>query len=257
MKKTGPPVAGWARSQTRYFRLDPLEDQMESYRSNPRGRTAHGSGQDVARVKKRRPPASLPPSRQPRRTKVSKQTGRRKESNSDPLRFLNARRAQRRSDENAARVSTNGTPMFLKVPARIQARSELSDGAKILHAYFLNVDSKDKKGNVAPYQNTLAEALHVDVRTIRRYIQELENAFLLSDEERGMKQSSVYYLHDSWTVTWADENLTMPWKVQIPDRSKVSPKPADRGRFRPNGGDRSAGVEDTHVRSNGTNPTSP
>lgn len=240
--KKGQPAFGRRASTVEPSGSSPREYPIERSRSpRPKHRPATGET--------RRARNSAPGSiglRKPTAPKGSSE----EQSKADPWAMLHARRAQIRREANTARVDESGSPLFHRLPNRIQARAELSDGAKILFAYLLNVDSKDRKANVAPYQATLAEALHVDVRTIRRYLQELEEAFLLTVEKRGKGLSSVYHLHDPWTVKSTDD-LIMPWKVQIRDRSQMSPMTGDRGRFCPTCPDISARVEDRYVRRNG------
>jgi hypothetical protein len=160
-----------------------------------------------------------------------------------------------RSEQNAARVYADG-PNFLRLLDRIQARADLSSGAKILYADLKNIDAKEKKGRVAPYQKTLAERHHVSQRQIRRYVEELESGFLVTDEKRGKGRSSVYFLHDSWDVEGSDD-LLQPWRVTVLDRSDVSRTKDVKGHLRPTSKDKSAPLADRSVLSDGTKAAHP
>jgi hypothetical protein len=144
------------------------------------------------------------------------------------------------------------SPLFLRVPDHILARPELSANAKLLLAYLNNVDRKEGKRNVAPYQATLAEFLHVSPRQVRRYLEDCEETFLVTVEKRGQARSSKLYLHDSWTlnIEWKDD-LILPWQAKSVDWSNPSPDSRARGQFRPKGRDRSVHAQDASVRLNG------
>lgn len=159
---------------------------------------------------------------------------------------IGSRRESERENIMPARSSPDGQPYFYKVPQRVLARGDLSAGAVLLWSYLLNVESKEKKGKVAPYQATPAEALHVHRRTIRRYVTELTAAFLLSSEKRGRSQSSVYSLHDSWNYLGADD-LVIPWSIHESHRTDSSAYGFARGQFRPKASGKAADAVDISV----------
>ena len=144
---------------------------------------------------------------------------------------LSSNRAEIRSAEGASRVYA-GFPRFIKYSDRVNARGDLSAGAKILYADLQNINQKENKGNVCPYQKTLAERHQLSSRQIRRLIDELEISWLLTDEKRGLGRSSKYHLHDSWNEVWAD-NLVLDWRTQTLERSHPSAALEGAGRIRP------------------------
>jgi hypothetical protein len=195
------------------------------------------------------------PVRVPRRasSKIDPSTG---NDRASPPEGLRAARRTSRSEQNSGYSARGGEPTFDKLSHRLRARADVSAGAKLLYADLQNIDAREKKGNVAPYQRTLADTHNVSVRQIRRYVEELEEGWLLTDEKRGSGKSSVYYLHDSWDVEWADD-LLLPWQVKKLDGTNTSPANPTRGHFRPIGPDRSARLEDRSVLHDRTDGSSP
>ena len=147
-------------------------------------------------------------------------------------------RKSRRKQQVPKWYSPSGRRLYIEVPDQLLARPDLSAGAKLLFADLLNINKASKQSYIAPYQKTLAEAHQVTTRTVRRYMEELEDGWLLERVKRGRRWSSEYHLLDSWDWPLADNNLYMPWAIEQPDGTDLSPVTDDRGRFRPGSSDR-------------------
>jgi len=192
---------------------------MGVYRKDPRARPTNASSQQAAGAKKRgRPQVDQAPSRQV--TVQSPKNGRRKPRD-DPLALLQAQRAQRRLDENPARVDKRGKPSFIPLRRQFAVRRDLAPGAKICLSYLLNTQSAREKGIAYPYHETVARALGIGKKQIQRYLKELEDHLLLTRKKRGFGKSSIYYLHDSWSVEGSDD-LIQPWHLILANGTKVS-----------------------------------
>jgi len=169
----------------------------------------------------------------------------------EPPSTIESKRTARREAEVRAWHDRRGKKLlWLSVPDRLLALPGLPLAAKVFFAFLLNVNQRERKGNVAPYQKTLAEFLQVSDRQIRRYATECEEHFLLTVEKRGRAQSSVYYLHPSWDLEEAD-HLILPWKTRVLARTARSRQSRDGGRIRPKAEDISVSRQDENVRRNG------
>lgn len=86
--------------------------------------------------------------------------------------------------------------MFLgsMIPNWLQCRREVSQGAKLAYARLAQYAGED--GECFPKQRTLAAELGVSERTVREYLHELVEFALIESEQRGLKQSNLYFFLD-------------------------------------------------------------
>ena len=82
---------------------------------------------------------------------------------------------------------------FTMVPNFILTNADLSVGAKLAYAMLLKYAWADNA--VYPGQETLAVDMGAGERSVRRYLDELEDAKLLEVVQRGLGKTNLYRLH--------------------------------------------------------------
>ena len=82
---------------------------------------------------------------------------------------------------------------FTQVPNFILTKPELSVGAKLGYAMLLKYAWGDDA--CFPGQVKLAQDMGAGERSVRRYLDELEEACLLEIEQRGLGKTNYYRLH--------------------------------------------------------------
>ena len=82
---------------------------------------------------------------------------------------------------------------FTQVPNFILTKPELSVGAKLGYAMLLKYAWGDDA--CFPGQVKLAQDMGAGERSVRRYLDELEEAGLLEIEQRGLGKTNYYRLH--------------------------------------------------------------
>lgn len=82
---------------------------------------------------------------------------------------------------------------FTQVPNYILTKPELSVGAKLAYAMLLKYAWTDNA--CYPGQAKLAEDMGSGERSVRRYLDELEEAGLLKIVQRGLGKTNLYQLH--------------------------------------------------------------
>ena len=89
--------------------------------------------------------------------------------------------------------------------------SEVSDGAKILYAYLLRLLSASEKNGHAfvwPSADKIGKDLHVDARTAKRRLYELERNGLVRIERRTGLTSKIFLTRDKNVTSTRDKNDT-------------------------------------------------
>lgn len=71
------------------------------------------------------------------------------------------------------------------VPAWLEERREISAGAKLLYARLARYAGQ--RGVAYPHQATVARAMGISVRTLRRHVAELRDARLITVRQRGTR----------------------------------------------------------------------
>ena len=89
--------------------------------------------------------------------------------------------------ENATRYG------FTQVPNFILTNDSLSVGAKLAYAMLLKYAWADD--NCFPGQAKLAKDMGAGERSVRRYIDELQDAGFLEVKQRGLGKTNLYRLH--------------------------------------------------------------
>src|SRR4051794_13011041 len=82
---------------------------------------------------------------------------------------------------------------FTQVPNVILTKKELSVGAKLAYAMLLKYAWGDEA--CFPGQTKLAEDMGSGERSVRRYLDELEQVRLLEIVQRGLGKTNLYRLH--------------------------------------------------------------
>ena len=85
---------------------------------------------------------------------------------------------------------------------------QLSDGAKV--TYMLLLDYARQDAACWPGQGTLGSARGLKERAIRNHLTELEERGLITIEQRGLRQTNVYWI----------ESVERVYSIAIPDRQK-------------------------------------
>ncbi len=81
---------------------------------------------------------------------------------------------------------------FTQIPNAILRREDLSPGAKLTYMGLLSYAWQ--KGSCFPGQEKLAEDLGISRRSVVTYLQQLQQAKLLSIKRRGLGQTNIYFL---------------------------------------------------------------
>lgn len=113
---------------------------------------------------------------------------------------------------------------FFRIPESLYFDRELSDKAKLMFAYLIQLaDVSEMNGHdhIFPKEKTLAEKLGVNVRTITRNLQALEQAGYLKIDRAPGKISKIYLTPD--TNVGTDKNVgTTPDKNVVTPPTKMS-----------------------------------
>lgn len=91
---------------------------------------------------------------------------------------------------------------FTVIPNPLLRRQGISPGAKLTYLMLLSYAWQDAA--CFPGQETLARDLCAGVRSVRRYIQELEDAGLVTIKQRGLGLTNLYILHRLSPANMAD-----------------------------------------------------
>jgi hypothetical protein len=105
------------------------------------------------------------------------------------------------------------------IPDPLLRSGLVSGGAKLAYGQLARYAGKD--GRCFPKQSTLAAALAVSERQVRRYLRELEAAQLLRTTQRGLNEPNSYEF--LWHAMFDDAASVIAHKPQIPqDRTRMS-----------------------------------
>ena len=114
---------------------------------------------------------------------------------------------------------------FAPIPNWLLCRREVSDGAKLTFGRLLQYFGS--KSECWPHQQTLADELGTNTRSIRRHLKELETHGLVQGVRQGFTQGNTYQLlRHEWQIETADP-------VQSPATERpadLSGPPAESGR---------------------------
>lgn len=159
-------------------------------------------------------------------------------------------RALRRNAAKAWLSDDHRTRLFFKVTDLLLARTDLSPRDVLIYSDLRNIDFKGVRGFARVGQKTLAASHHVGEHEIGNRTKKLEEALLLTRDKQGNGRVTVYYLHDSWGVHWAND-LNLPWQVVPMDTTDASGPTRSAGPKCQHGADGSVDRPDESVRSNG------
>jgi DNA-binding transcriptional MocR family regulator len=106
---------------------------------------------------------------------------------------------------------------FTIIPNYVLSNPKLSFGARL--TYTLLLSYAWQQGSCFPGQETLANDLQSDPRSIRRYLGELKAQGLIKVKQRGLRRTNVYVLTDFSPPIEPDRTA-----VSAPDRTVVSYK---------------------------------
>jgi hypothetical protein len=104
---------------------------------------------------------------------------------------------------------------FTLIPNYVLRNPNLSFGARLTYTLLLSYAWQE--GSCFPGQVRLAEHLHSDPRSVRRYLAELKGQGLIAVRRRGLGRTNVYVLTDTTSYSEADRTLT-----STPERTLVS-----------------------------------
>ena len=104
---------------------------------------------------------------------------------------------------------------FTLIPNYVLRNPKLSFGARLTYTLLLSYAWQE--GSCFPGQVRLAEHLHTDPRSVRRYLAELKSQGLIAVRRRGLGRTNVYVLTDSTSHSEADRTTT-----STPERTLVS-----------------------------------
>lgn len=105
------------------------------------------------------------------------------------------------------------------IPEWLERMKGITPGAKICYARLCRYAGKN--GMAYPKNDTLAEAIGVSDRQIRRYITELEESKLIETKQRGFGKPNLYYFleHDFMDATMSEQERT---DTSEPERTETS-----------------------------------
>ena len=117
------------------------------------------------------------------------------------------------------------------VPNWLEARKEISPGAKLVYARLARFAGKDEKCN--PKIGTIAESLGTNKRQIIRFIDELRKSNLIERKRNGLNRSNDYFfLETEWMnldIEQSDNlslqegtNLSLPYNMNKENHLKES-----------------------------------
>ena len=112
---------------------------------------------------------------------------------------------------------------FTVIPNPLLRRQGISPGAKLTYLMLLSYAWQDDA--CFPGQETLAHDLCAGVRSVRRYLQELEDAGLVTIKQRGLGLTNLYILHRLSPANLADPagaSPSSPANLADQDRPQAS-----------------------------------
>ncbi|MGQ9498744.1 MAG: helix-turn-helix domain-containing protein [Desulfotomaculales bacterium] len=116
---------------------------------------------------------------------------------------------------------------FTAIPNAVLWAPGLSLSAKALYAILLGFAWADEE--CFPGQDKLAAAADADIKTVRKYLNELRDYGLISWVRRGLNRPNIYYIHDLATVERLKPLILLDREgVPYPDRETV-PHPDREG----------------------------
>lgn len=132
---------------------------------------------------------------------------------------------------------------YTQIPNTILQHPDVSPGAKLTYSILLMYARK--KGSCFPGQETMATDMGAGVRSVIRYLQELEKAKLIRIKRNGLNRPNTYYLSkwvDAGYAKLADQEVPKSDVLEVPNRHA-------KNTF----GNKEALEEDSSRLSNGTN----
>jgi Helix-turn-helix domain len=100
---------------------------------------------------------------------------------------------------------------FTQVPNHILTMKDISVGAKLAYATLLKYAWGDD--GCFPGQLKLADDMGAGERSVRRYLEELEQAKLLEIQQRGLGKTNYYRLHLTIKKLTAQRGQRRPAKM--------------------------------------------
>ncbi len=100
---------------------------------------------------------------------------------------------------------------FTQIPNATLRRPDISPGAKLTYMVLLSYGWQE--GSCFPGQERMAEDMGVTSRSVRTYLQQLQEAGLVIIKQRGLNQTNVYTL---------PRFQTGPENISGPDRKKTT-----------------------------------
>jgi hypothetical protein len=104
---------------------------------------------------------------------------------------------------------------FTQIPNAILRHPKITPGAKVAYGVLLSYAWQDDR--CFPGQERMAHDMACGERSVRTYLQQLEDAALVSVKQRGLGKTNLYIIHRIRPAIFADQERQEPTPLHRQD----------------------------------------